>query len=99
MATTGVSGKKKTAKKGAKTPKRLAERVKFGEKIYTKETCSKKEGDAKKKVKKIREEGKLARVKQDPVTGSFCVFTRKRATAAKKKKVVKRPPVSYGEGI
>jgi hypothetical protein len=82
----GVNGKKKkTAKKGAKAPKKLAERVKFGEKIYTKETCSRKESDAKKKVKKLRADGKLARVKKDPLTGSFCVFTRKRATKAKKK--------------
>lgn len=86
MATEGVSGKKKTAKKGGKTPKKLAMRVKFGEKVYTKEACSKKKGDATKKVKKLRADGKLARVKQDPVTGSYCVFTRKRATTAKKKK-------------
>ncbi len=80
MATASVSGKKKPKK-----AKKLGQRLKVGEKVYTKESCSKKESDAKKKVKKLREDGKLARVKKDPVTGSFCVFARKKTKPAKKK--------------
>ena len=78
-------------KKAKKAPKKLGDRVAVGEKIYTKESCHRKEKDAKTAQAKIKEGGKRnARIKQDPVTGSFCVISRKKepkgATAKKKVK-------------
>ncbi len=51
-------------------------------KTYTKKVCGKGKTEATSAVKKERAAGKLARMKKDPVTGKYCVFTAK--SSAKK---------------
>jgi len=60
----------------------MAERIKVGEKWYTKESCHSTEAAAKSKAEKVRSEGKNARVVDN------CVYTRKPARVNGKKSSV-----------
>ena len=80
-----------TKKRGAAAAKPLGKTMKVKmsngkAKTYTKQVCGKNKTEAKSAVKKQREAGKLARMKKDPTTGKFCVFTAKKAGATAKKK-------------
>ena len=43
-------------------------------KNFTKIACSKLKKDGEKKVESLREQGFTARLKQDPLTGTWCAF-------------------------
>ena len=91
MAAIGKTGKKKSSrgtKSSAAKPLAMTLKVKSGEKTktYKKVACSKLKSEATKKAKKIREANGTARVKKDPVRGTWCVFKgAKKKTASKKK--------------
>lgn len=79
-------GRPATKKTATKKIRGLANTLKVGERTYTKTTCSRLKSDAAKKVKKLRADGMVARMKQDPTTKTYCVFSAKskRKVATKK---------------
>lgn len=72
-----VAKRKTTAKRKTASVKGLPQRKKYGDKTYSKSTCSQSKADATKKAKAHRAsgKGKLARIAKDPKTGKYCVFT------------------------
>lgn len=65
----------------------MAEKKKFGEKIYTKLECGLTKAAAEQRAKSVRAEGKNARISLD--NGKFCVYTRNKAKVNGTKKTTK----------
>ena len=91
MAAIGKTGAKKSGRgktASAAKPLGATRKVKCGEKTktYKKVACSKLKSEATKKAKKIREADGTARIKKDPVRGTWCVFKGAKKKTAKKKR-------------